>query len=291
MNKHGFSANDPAETIFGRRGFCLFLTVCLVGEIALAEEAKDADRPRIVAHRGLLRHAPENTLANFRACLELRLGFELDVRRSQDGKLVCIHDGTVNRTTNGRGNVADFTLAELKQLDAGSWFSQEFAGERIPTIDEVFALLAKYPQADVLIAVDIKAADERVEKDLVALANRHKVLPRLLFIGRTIRDEQVRRRLQAASPQAQVAALANQTENWQAAVADKTANWVYGRFLPTREQLQAARAAGKRVFLSGPPLNARNPAAWQHARSIGADGLLTDYPLEVRARWRADDSE
>jgi glycerophosphoryl diester phosphodiesterase len=65
--------------------------------------AEESSHPLIVAHRGLLHHAPENTLANFRACLELRLGFEFDVEQTKDGHLVCIHDGTVDRTTNGTG--------------------------------------------------------------------------------------------------------------------------------------------------------------------------------------------
>src|SRR5438093_1108721 len=75
--------------------------------------------PRIIGHRGLMFDAPENTLAGFAACLEQRVGFELDIRRSKDGHLVIMHDATVNRTTNGTGPVADLTLAELKKLDAG----------------------------------------------------------------------------------------------------------------------------------------------------------------------------
>ena len=108
--------------------------------------------PFIVAHRGLLRHAPENTLANFRACLELRIGFEVDVQRTKDGHLVCIHDDTVDRTTNGTGKVSDLTLAELKTLDAGSWFDPAFRGEQVPTLDEVFETLSRYPHR-VLIAM------------------------------------------------------------------------------------------------------------------------------------------
>jgi glycerophosphoryl diester phosphodiesterase len=66
--------------------------------------------------------------ANFRACLELRLGFEFDVQRSKDGQLVCIHDNTVDRTTNGTGNVAELTLEQIRRLDAGNWFDLKFAG-------------------------------------------------------------------------------------------------------------------------------------------------------------------
>src|SRR5260221_14149991 len=89
-----------------------------------------ASPPLTVAHRGLLQHAPENTLANFRACLELRLGFEFDVQRTKDGKLVCIHDDTLNRTTNGTAKGVDLTLEEIRRLDSGTWFDSKFAGKQ-----------------------------------------------------------------------------------------------------------------------------------------------------------------
>src|SRR5262249_30389187 len=139
--------------------------------------------PRLVAHRGLFRHAPENTLAAFAACLELRLGFELDVRRSKDGVLVVLHDATLNRATSGMGEVGAPTLAELKKLDAGRWFDPAFAGARIPTLDEVFALLKARRHADTLVAIDLKIDDGKVEADVVRLARKHGVLSRLLVIG------------------------------------------------------------------------------------------------------------
>src|SRR5687768_4045155 len=100
-----------------------------------------AKAPQVVGHRGLIFDAPENTLAGFAACLELRIGFEVDVRRSKDGPLVCVHDATVDRTTGGKGKVAELTLAELKKLDAGSWLHPSFAGERVPALGEVLALV------------------------------------------------------------------------------------------------------------------------------------------------------
>src|SRR6478752_5903942 len=106
--------------------------------------AAGREQTLIVAHRGMLRHAPENTMANFRACLDLRLGFEFDVQRTKDGHLVCLHDSTLDRTTNGQGNVSERTLDQVRELDAGRWFAPEFAGERVPTIDEVFGLLSPY---------------------------------------------------------------------------------------------------------------------------------------------------
>src|SRR5205814_4104078 len=82
----------------------------------------------VVGHRGLLNEAPENTLANFRACLDLRLGFEFDVQRTKDGHLVCLHDSTLDRTTNGQGNVSEHSLDQIREPDAGRWFAPECAG-------------------------------------------------------------------------------------------------------------------------------------------------------------------
>jgi glycerophosphoryl diester phosphodiesterase len=248
-----------------------------------AESAQPVKSPKsyVVAHRGLLRHAPENTLANFRACLELRLGFEFDVLRAGDGTLVCIHDATVDRTTDGSGKVSELTLAELKQLDAGSWFDPAFRDERIPTIEEVFALLAEYPQADVLVAVDLKAADSQVEADVLQLAKKYQVVPKLLFIGRTITLPEVRRRLKQAEPKAATACVANTPAEFPAALKDE-ADWVYLRYVPSRDEVAQVHAAGKRVFIAGPTVAGLETENWRVAQQAGVDGVLTDYALHLK---------
>lgn len=97
----------------------------------------------IFAHRGSKGTHPENTLAAFKEAIEVKAdGIELDVQFSLDQELVVIHDGDVNRTTNGEGLVKDKTLSELKELDAGSWFQSGYANEKIPTFNEVLELLA-----------------------------------------------------------------------------------------------------------------------------------------------------
>src|SRR6266550_467624 len=89
----------------------------------------------VIAHRGASGHAPENTMAAFRKAVAQGATFiETDLQLSRDAHFVAIHDGTVNRTTNGRGSVHDLTLVELRELDAGSWFGSEVSGERIPTV-------------------------------------------------------------------------------------------------------------------------------------------------------------
>jgi glycerophosphoryl diester phosphodiesterase len=265
-----------------RRIFPVLLYLAAAGSHAVGAEG----RPLAVAHRGLLRHAPENTLANFRACLELRLGFEFDVQRTRDGQLVCIHDETVDRTTNGTGTVSEMTLEQIRRLDAGKWFDPKFAGEKVPTVEEVLKLAAEYRQHEIMLAVDLKA--ENVEHEVVRLAERHEVLDRLLFIGRTISDPKVRDRLKRASSKARTAALANDASEFPTALAAPHADWVYLRYLPSSAQMEAVHRATKRAFVAGPTVSGNLPANWQQAVAVGIDAILTDCPLELRTALRRE---
>lgn len=243
-----------------------------------------ADEPLIVAHRGLLLHAPENTLANFRACLELRIGFEFDVEKTKDGQLICIHDDTVDRTTNGSGAVSELTLEEVRGLDAGSWFDPKFAGEKVPTVEEVLKLLAEHHQHVVLIAVDLKA--EGVGEHVVRLAEKHEVLDQLLFIGRTISEPEVRDQLRSVSKKAHTAAVANNTDEFPRALATTNADYLYFRYLPSKEQMEAVHAAKKRAFIAGTTVSGHAPENWRHALDVGVDAILTDYPFELMTMLR-----
>ncbi len=95
----------------------------------------------IIAHRGASARAPENTLAAIRlAAAEGARWVEVDVKLSRDGVCILMHDDLLRRTTNGRGEVAQYDIDELARLDAGSWFNRRFAGERIPTLVETLEL-------------------------------------------------------------------------------------------------------------------------------------------------------
>jgi len=101
-------------------------------------------RPTIFAHRGASAHAPENTLAAFELALAQGAdGIELDAKLSGDGHVVVIHDATVDRTTDRQGRVKDISLAELRSLDAGGFFAEQYRGEKVPTLEEVFEALGK----------------------------------------------------------------------------------------------------------------------------------------------------
>lgn len=108
----------------------------------------------IFAHRGARAYAPENTLAAFEKAAELAAdGIELDVQATKDGVVVVCHDHSVNRTSNGKGWIKDLTLSELKRLDFGGWFSQEFQGEPILTLDE---FLTWFANTTMLLNIELK---------------------------------------------------------------------------------------------------------------------------------------
>jgi len=118
----------------------------------------------VYAHRGASAYAPENTLAAFRLAVEMGAPWvEIDCSLTKDGHVVVMHDLTVDRTTNGKGLIRDHTLAQLRELDAGSWKDAKFAGERVPTLAEALSFLKG--KARVLIEIKSMGGDQ---SDLMA---------------------------------------------------------------------------------------------------------------------------
>jgi alkaline phosphatase D len=160
--------------------FHWLLAVVLTGTICATlrgqEPALQIKMPArgICAHRGASESHPENTLSAFREAI--RLGaqmIEFDVALSRDGKLVLMHDSTVDRTTDGKGLVSKLTLAELKSLDAGSWKGDKFKGERIPTLDEALAIMPENIWLNVHLKGQVRLAEE-VTKRIVANRRWHQ---------------------------------------------------------------------------------------------------------------------
>lgn len=146
--------------------------------------------PLILAHRGASAYAPENTLAAFRLAREMGAdGIELDVQLSRDKVPVVIHDDTINRTTNGQGVVTELTVGELARLDAGAWKGDEFRGEPIPTLAQVFDALSdwiKPTQRDRPCLINVELKTERVrtaglEREVMNVIARFGVQDRILL--------------------------------------------------------------------------------------------------------------
>ncbi|WP_424960622.1 glycerophosphodiester phosphodiesterase [Macrococcus lamae] len=165
--------------------FVTLLLVSLIGLLVLSPYADAKNKVQtVVAHRGASGYAPEHTFASYDLShYKMKADYiEVDLQMTKDGQLVAMHDETVDRTTNGTGLVKDFTLAELKKLDAGSWFNEkypalarpEYAGQKVPTLDEVinrYGTKAKY-------YIETKSPEvyPGMEQQLLKVLNKHKLL-------------------------------------------------------------------------------------------------------------------
>jgi len=137
-------------------------------------------RPLNLAHRGASYDAPENTLAAFDLALRLGAdGIELDVQLSADGVPVVIHDWTLDRTTDGQGPVATWRWAELRTLDAGSWFDSAYARQRIPSLEDVFAAFGRRLRYNIELKVR-GLRSNGLERAVIAMIHRHGLTNRVL---------------------------------------------------------------------------------------------------------------
>ncbi len=141
----------------------------------------DFPTPLLLGHRGAKNYAPENTLAAFTLALEQGAdGVELDAKLSADGHVVVHHDASVDRTTDGKGRVSKLSLAALRELDAGSFFSEKFRGEKIPSLGEVFEAIGKRAFINVELTNYSTPRDELVPK-VCELVRKHGLQKRILF--------------------------------------------------------------------------------------------------------------
>lgn len=153
----------------------------------------DPDRFVVIAHRGASAEAPEHTLASYRLAKELGADYiEIDLQMTKDGVLVAMHDDTVDRTANGTGKVSNLDLAELKELDAGSWFNEEYPeraeesykGLKVVTLEEIFQ---KFGTA-VNYYIETKKPDQHagMEAELVSLLEKYGLLGDSLAEGTVV---------------------------------------------------------------------------------------------------------
>jgi glycerophosphoryl diester phosphodiesterase len=231
----------------------------------------------ILAHRGASLQAPENTLAAFRAARAVGAdGIELDVHLSADGVPVVIHDETLERTTDGRGRVDERTLIQLQQLDAGSWFDPAFAGEPLPTLEQVL----DWAGDRLRLNVEIKAAAAgRAVLDLLAGFPRARVLVSSF-------DHALLAALHEREPRLPLGFLVD-TPFWRRALARAAAcraASLHPRVdLVSRPLLTACRRAGQAVY----PWTVDAPEPARRLRSLGVAGLFTNDPAGLARALRS----
>jgi glycerophosphoryl diester phosphodiesterase len=243
--------------------------------------------PVIAGHRGLDEFAPENTAPAFVAAWELGMGIEFDVQLSRDGELVVIHDPTLERTTDGSGAVVDHDLAALKAVDAGLWRGEQFAGERILTLDETFALAAKHGRASTTLVLEAKVDEPGMAKSISDLLSRHGLMERTAVIGASVMAidaAESRHRYREADASFPAAVAVNEPDEMDMALSDEYSSWLYVRFVPSPIQVERIHATGKRVIASG--LNVMNIVDRAYAAMIsGSDVVLSNHPVALLGRW------
>jgi glycerophosphoryl diester phosphodiesterase len=233
-----------------------------------------------IAHRGASGHAPEHTFAAYDLALEMGADYlEQDLQLTADGVLVCMHDDTLTRTGGRPDRVDALTLAELREVDVGSWFGEEFAGARVPTLEEV---LDRYGHG-ARYYIETKDPDtaDRMEERLVELLRAHDLLGRVLIQSFSAASLKKVRALEPELPLIQLIG-----HRGSAAIRDRLdelAAYAFGvgphKHSADAELIDAAHARGLHVH----PWTLDEPAELEQARALGADGVFTNYPDRLRA--------
>ncbi|HEY9790453.1 MAG TPA: glycerophosphodiester phosphodiesterase [Candidatus Obscuribacterales bacterium] len=247
--------------------------ICSTAAAAVADSSQTRS-PLIIAHRGGRRWAPENTLAAFKRSVDAHVdGIELDIHRCKTGELIVIHDETLQRTTNGAGLVKDKTLAELKSLDAGSWYKPEFKDERLPLLSEVLDLVDGKCSVNVEIK-DTPIAYPGIDDALIELLSHYKY-PEKIIVSSF--DHAILKSFHAKAPQYKVgfldAAIPASIGEY-AQIVGATA-WNPDYEVLRTDAVTDAHAAGLKIFT----WTVNKPEEWNKLNKMGVDGIITDDPV------------
>lgn len=244
----------------------------------------DGPRPRLFGHRGASAALPENTLPAFARALDDGADrLEMDVHATRDGHVVVLHDPTVDRTTDGAGEVRAMTLAELQKLDAGHHFRaadgsfpHRGQGIRVPTLEEV---LAAFPEAP--INIEVKQDEPAIEAEVLRVLDAAGARDRVLLTAERL---PLMERLRAAAPDVTTGMSAEEVMEFLGRLGDATfrprgaALQVPPSFgdlqIVTAATVAAAHAIGLEVHV----WTINDEAEMERLLDLGVDGIMTDAP-------------
>ncbi|SES01622.1 glycerophosphodiester phosphodiesterase [Psychrobacillus sp. OK032] len=232
---------------------------------------------KIYAHRGCSGTFPENTIAAFKAAARLPIhGVEFDVHMTKDGELVVIHDESINRTSNGSGFIKDMTLKEIQNYDFGIWFSNNFKGEKVPTLREVL-----YVFKDTHHHINIELKSDvfpyvGMEQKVLEMLKQYRLEDRVVISSF---NHEMIQNVKKQAPHIETAILFMEVMVAPHEYAQIVGADALHAFFPT-----ALRKMGKEVIASGKQLrvftvNEETYADMLHA--VGVHAIFTDYPQEM----------
>ena len=241
---------------------------------------KSFQKAVVFAHRGACAHAPENTISSFELAVEhLADAVELDAKLSMDGQVMVIHDQTVDRTTDGHGSVNEMTCAELKNLDAGSKFNSKYAGEKIPTLDEVFEHVGQKLFVNVELTNYGSRNDDLVEK-VVQVVKRQNMQGRVLFSSFLPKNLKIAQQLLPDTPVAILCLPGIGGVITRSSLLRTTSPEIIHPYLTDVNQgfVNREHKNGRRVHVWTVNLE----ADLKRMLSLGVDGIFTDDPQKAR---------
>ena len=251
---------------------------------------------KVVAHRGASGEAPENTLAAVRRAIARDAdSVEVDVQRTKDGALVLLHDTTLVRTTDVRRRyprrapwlVSDFTFAEIAGLDAGGWHSPQFAGERIPTLEQLVDLIAP-TRVGLLVELKAVALHPGLADDVAAaLRAVPGHLDRAVAAGGLVVqsfDQAAMRRHKAIEPRVPVGVLGTPPRAELGALATWADQVNPVHWSVRRSYVETVHRHGLRCHL----WTVNRPEQMRRAVALGADGVITNHPGVLRQLLQID---
>jgi glycerophosphoryl diester phosphodiesterase len=225
----------------------------------------------VISHRGEHLAHPENTLPAFQAAIDAKADyFELDVRTTADGRLILMHDSTVDRTTDGHGAVREMTFDQIRALDAGVKFGPQFAGTKVPTFEEALQLA----HGKIGVYVDSKYI---APADLVTALEKADMSDKVVIYGGAGFLKQVI----ALRPALKVMPEANNADNFAKLVSDLAPHVVAFDARDFQDGLIGlVKKAHAEIYVDrlGP---ADNEPSWQNAIDRGANGIQTDHPAAL----------
>lgn len=255
--------------------YILFILILLNKEEAFTEKTSRVD---IIAHRGASDYAPENTLAAFDKAIQCNTDYlEFDIQMSEDGEIIVIHDSTVDRTTNGSGDIVQLNVNQLKKMDAGSWFNSSFTGEVIPTLDEV---LKRYKgKTNFLIEVKNPAMYEGIEGELVQRIRRNNLEKDVVIQSF---DHYFLKKMVCSHPNISTCLLLNGLEELKEGDLDyysEIAKYINIPFFMLDHQVvKKFHSLGMKVYTWG----IDSTSKFRQMMSIGVDGIITNDPCHIR---------
>jgi glycerophosphoryl diester phosphodiesterase len=235
--------------------------------------------PPVIGHRGAAAYAPENTISSFTKAAQLGAKWiEFDVMLSSDGIPMIFHDETLNRTTNGRGYVADYTFSQLRTLDAGAWFDFRCAGERIPALQQALEFLQNAKLAANIEIKPLPGEDKATVRNALEVVLPYFPQPNtsILFSSFSITSLE---ELRLQQPDAYLGLLMHEwLPDWQAVAEGLQCVSVHvNQSIMTEDKVKKIKDSGKMLlcYTVNDPLRARELYSW------GVDAIFSDCPDKI----------